>query len=206
MFRRLSLAVAGLVLMAGAASASVDVYVIDAAHSEASFQVRHLVTKVRGRFTDLSGAVRVDRDNPAASEVEFRIKTASIDTANEQRDTHLRSPDFFDVVKHPEITFRSSDVEPKGDDTYAVTGTLTMHGVSKEVVLFVQHLGFMTGPGGGEKGGFETAVTLDRKDYGIVWNKALDTGGFILGDEVKVEINLEVSKQEEKPEDKPEEK
>jgi polyisoprenoid-binding protein YceI len=202
MFRRLSLALAGLALMAGTASASVEVFAIDPAHSEASFQVRHIVTKVRGRFTDLSGAIRVDRDNPAASEVEFLIKAASIDTANERRDNHLRSPDFFDVEKHPEISFRSSGVEPTGDDTYAVTGTLTIHGVSKEIVLYVQHLGFMKGPRGGEKGGFETAVTLDRKEYGIVWNRALDTGGFILGDEVKVEINLEVSKQEEKPEEK----
>ncbi len=197
MFRRLPLALAGLALMAVTASASVEVFAIDPAHSEASFQIRHLVTKVRGRFTDLSGSVRVDRENPGASEVEFRIKTASIDTANEQRDTHLRSPDFFDVEKHPEITFRSSRVELLADNAYQVTGTLTMHGVSKEVVLSVQHLGFMKGPGGGEKSGFETALTLDRKEYGIVWNKALDTGGFILGDEVKVEINLELTKQEE---------
>jgi polyisoprenoid-binding protein YceI len=131
--------------------------------------------------------------------VEFAIKAASIDTDNEFRDKDLRSANFFDVEKFPEITFKSTWVKPAGRDRYEVAGTLTMHGVSKEIVLPATYLGSMpTKDRDGRetaKGGFATSLTLNRKDFGITWNRALDTGGFMLGDEVIVEINIEANKQ-----------
>src|SRR6185295_3137577 len=119
---------------------------------------------------------------------------ASIDTNVPDRDKHLRSADFFDVEKFPEITFKSKSIKATGKDAYNVTGTLTMHGVSKEVTLPVTFQGEAKDPWGNTRAGFGTSTTLNRKDYGIVWNKALDAGGALLGDEVKVEINLETVK------------
>jgi polyisoprenoid-binding protein YceI len=174
-----------------------DTYMIDKGHSEAVFQVRHLVNKVSGRFRDFSGTIHADTAKPELSSVEFTIKTASIDTANEARDKDLRSPNFFDVEKLPEITFKSSKIVATGKDRYNVSGTLTIHGVSKEVVLPVTFLGFVKDPWGNERAGFETSITLNRKDFGIVWNKVLDNGGTLLGDEVNVSINLETIKQKE---------
>ena len=186
-----------LALAALATPAAAENWVIDKGHSEASFQVRHIVTKVRGRFTDFEGAIAVDRAKPEASSVEFTIKTASIDTDVPNRDQHLRSPDFFDAEKYPTISFRSSKVAPKGKDQYEVTGTLNMHGVSKEITLPVTFLGFVKDPSGRERAGFETRANLNRKDYGIVWNKALDSGGMLLGEEVAVEINIEATQKKE---------
>ena len=168
-----------------------ETYSIDPGHSEVGFSIRHMVTNVRGRFNDFSGTVNMDPKNLPQSSVEFKIKTASIDTAVPDRDKHLRSADFFDAEKYPEITFKSEAVAPAGKDKYNVTGILTMHGVSKKVVLPVSFLGQAKDPWGGTRAGFETATTLNRKDYGISWNKALDNGGVLLGEDVKVEINLE---------------
>src|SRR4051794_24710560 len=168
-----------------------DTFAVDPNHSEVSFQIRHLVSQVRGRFNAFSGTVQLDPKNLPASSVELHIKATSIDTGVANRDTHLRSADFFDVEKYPEITFKSESVQPAGKDKYNVTGTLTLHGVSKKVTLPVSFLGQAKDPWGGTRAGFETAITLNRKDYGIVWNKALDNGGVLLGDDVKVEINLE---------------
>jgi polyisoprenoid-binding protein YceI len=169
-----------------------ETFTIDPAHSEVGFQIRHLVSQVRGRFNDFSGTIQLDPKNLPSSSVEFQIKAASIDTNQPDRDKHLRSADFFDVEKFPEITFKSKSIKPAGKDTYNVTGTLTMHGVSKEVPVTL--LGQAKDPWGNTRAGFETATTLNRKDYGIVWNKALDNGGALLGDDVKVEINLETVK------------
>ena len=180
---------AALALAASPALAA-DNFVVDKGHSEASFQVRHFVSKVRGRFTDFAGNIQVDKANPEKSSVEYTIKTTSIDTANERRDGHLRSADFFDVEKNPEITFKSSKVVAKGQDRYDVTGTFTLHGVSKEITVPVAFLGFAKTKQG-EKAGFEVTTTVNRKDYGIVWNQAMDAGGFVLGDEVTVAINIE---------------
>jgi polyisoprenoid-binding protein YceI len=139
-----------------------------------------------------------DAAKPENSSVEFTIKTASIDTNNEGRDKHLRSADFFDAEKFPEITFKSTKVVAKGKDKFDVTGPLTMHGVTKEVTLPVTFLGSQKDPQGNDKAGFEVAATLNRKDFGIVYNRALDAGGFVLGDEVWISINLETAKK--KPE------
>jgi polyisoprenoid-binding protein YceI len=172
-----------------------EVYAIDKTHSEAVFQVRHLVTKVRGRFTDFEGVVRVDRERPEKSSVEFSIDAASVDTDVADRDTHLKSPDFFDVAKHPRITFVSTRIEPRGGDRYNVTGTLTLHGVARELTLPVTFLGSARDPWGNERAGFELETKLDRKDYGMVFNAALDNGGLLLGDEVRITLNIEAIRQ-----------
>jgi polyisoprenoid-binding protein YceI len=168
-----------------------DTFAVDPSHSEVSFQIRHLVSQVRGRFNDFSGTVQLDPRNLPASSVEFHIKTTSIDTNVADRDKHLRSADFFDVEKYPEITFKSESIQPAGKDKYNVTGTLTMHGVSKKITLPVTYGGQIKDPWGNARAGFQTETTLDRKEYGIVWNKALDAGGAMLGDDVSISINLE---------------
>jgi len=195
MIRKLSLTAAAAVLAASPVLA--DTYAIDKVHSEASFQIRHMMSKVRGHFNDFAGTITVDPAKPEGASVEFTVKAASIDTANEGRDKDLRSPNFFDVEKFPELTFKSSKVKAAGKDKYDVTGTLTIHGVAKEVTLPVQFLGFGKDPWGNDKAGFSIDTTLNRKDFGISWNKALDTGGVLLGDDVWVSINLESAKKKE---------
>jgi polyisoprenoid-binding protein YceI len=166
-------------------------YKIDKSHSEAIFQVRHLVTKVRGRFTDFEGAIDFNEANPEQSSVHFTVNATSIDTAEPDRDKHLRSADFFDTENHPQLTFRSKKITKRGPETYDVTGDLTVHGVTKEIVLPVAHLGKAKDPWGGERLGFEAETTLNRKDYGLSWNAALETGGFLVGDEVKVSLQIQ---------------
>jgi polyisoprenoid-binding protein YceI len=184
----------GAVVLAVTASAA-DTYTFDKVHSDVSFQIRHFLSKVRGRFTDYDGTIVADRARPEASSVDFTIKAISIDTDNENRDKDLRSANFFEVEKYPDITFKSTKVTPRGQDRYDVTGTLTMHGVSKEITLPVTFLGTVN-TGRGEKAGFETSITLNRKDFGIVWNRVLDTGGTTLGDDVIVSINVEANKKQ----------
>jgi polyisoprenoid-binding protein YceI len=183
-----------IAFLAAAGIAAADTYTIDPVHSDVSFKVRHLVAKTRGQFTEFDGTIVADFGNLDASSVVFTIKAASIDTKNEDRDTHLRSADFFDVATYPEITFASSKITRSGDQSFAVTGTLTIHGVSRTVTLPVDFLGEVKDPWGNTKAGFEIETTIDRKDYGIVWNKALDAGGMILGDDVEITINLETQK------------
>jgi polyisoprenoid-binding protein YceI len=185
-----------LVLLLGFGTvAAQGTYTIDTVHSNVGFKVRHLVSKTAGEFNDFDGTIVADFENLDASSVEFTIQASSIDTKNEKRDGHLRSADFFDVEKYPEITFKSSKITKIDDDSFAVEGTLTMHGVSKDIVLAVDFLGEMTAMGG-TRAGYELTTTLNRKDYGVSWNRALEAGGFVLGDDVEIEINLEVIKQE----------
>jgi polyisoprenoid-binding protein YceI len=185
--------------LAAVPSFAAEVYNVDPSHSEVSFQVRHLVTNVRGRFNDFKGTIHLDPANLEKSSVQFRVKAASIDTANEDRDKHLRAEDFFHAEKYPEITFKSTSIKKTDNNTYAVTGDFTMRGVTKRITLPVTYLGTARDPWGNDKAGFETATTLDRKDYGIVWNAAVDNGGVILGDEVKIAINLEANKAKDQP-------
>lgn len=180
---------------AAPAARAAETWTIDRVHSDASFQIRHLVSKVRGRFNDFEGTLRIDRARPESSSVELRIKTASINTDNQRRDDHLRSPDFFDAANNPEITFKSTKVVARGQDTYEVTGTFTMRGVAKEITIPVTFLGFGNDGRGTEKAGFEATTVLNRKDFGILWNKALDAGGAVLGDEVQVLFNIEANKE-----------
>lgn len=169
-------------------------YTVDSVHSEVSFSIRHLVTKVRGIFREFQGTIVYDKNNPENSSVEFRIQAASIDTNNAKRDEHLRSPDFFEVAKFPEIVFVSKRVEKAGDQDYRVTGELTLHGVTKVITLPVTFDGEVKDPWGNVKAGFSTQYRLNRKDFGIHWNQTLDTGGLLLGDEVDVTIHLEVQR------------
>ncbi len=191
--RRLSLLAVGLLAASAQLAAAADTYVVDKVHSNVGFRVRHLISKVPGRFADFAGQIVADPAKPEAASVEFTIQTASIDTAVAKRDEHLRSPDFFDAAKYPTITFKSTRVAPAGNDLYNVTGTFTMHGVSKEITLPVRYLGLIKDPWGNQRAGFELATTLNRKDFGIVWNQTLDTGGLMLGDDVEININVEAT-------------
>ncbi len=182
--------------VAVAASAfAADNFVVDKNHSEATFQVRHLVSRVSGKFDDFAGAISVDQANPAASSVEFTIKTPSVNTGVTDRDKHLRSADFFDVEKFPEISFKSTSIKPSSrKDVYDVTGTFTMHGITKTITLPVEFLGFVKDPRGNQRAGFTARTTLNRKDYGILWNRALDNGGTLLSDDVDITVNIEAAK------------
>lgn len=181
-------------LLAASPLLAAETYAVDKGHSEATFTIKHLVSKVSGRFTDFTGSVNIDPAKPEQSSVEFTIKAASINTDNADRDKDLKGPDFFDVEKNPEITFKSSKVTAASKDKFSVDGTLTLRGVAKPVTLPVEFLGFAKDPWGNEKAGFAVETTLNRKDYGIVWNKALDQGGYLLGDDVRIVINLETAK------------
>jgi polyisoprenoid-binding protein YceI len=183
-----------LLALALAVPAAADTYVIDKGHSEAAFQVRHMVTKVRGRFEDFGGTIQIDPKSPETSKVELTVKTASVASGNESRDKHLRSADFFDVEKYPVMTFTSTKVKKLADDRYEVTGVLDLRGVKKELVVPVSFLGIVKTPWGGEVAGFEVNLTLHRKDFGMVWNKALDNGGVLVGDEAQITVNIEAKK------------
>ena len=187
-------AVLAAALAVASPTLAADTYQFDKAHTTVGFQVRHIVTNLGGKFQDFSGTIKVDRVKPESSSVEFTIQAASINTNDPKRDEHLKSPDFFDVANQPTITFKSTSVKPTGKDAYDVAGNLTMRGVTKAITLPVTFLGEGKDPWGNEKIGFETATTLNRKDYGINWNKALDQGGLLVGDEVKVQISVEANK------------
>lgn len=190
-----------LLILAGSALAPVaeaetKTYTIDASHSEVSFRVKHLVTWVRGQFDQFEGIIVMDTVDPSKSSVAFTITTESINTFNADRDAHLRNPDFFDVAKYPTITFTSTSVRKSGDSRYLVTGDFSMHGVTKAITLPVSFDGEAKDPWGGVRAGFSTETAVDRKDFGIVWNKALDEGGFVLGDDVRISINIEAVKKQ----------
>ncbi|MEO8217592.1 MAG: YceI family protein [Acidobacteriota bacterium] len=172
-------------------SVSAQTYTVDKAHSSAGFEIRHLLSKVHGRFSDFAGTINADFANPQKSTVEFTINVKSINTDNDQRDNHLRSSDFFDVDKFPQITFKSTSVKAAGKNKYDVTGDFTMRGVTKVITLPVTYLGSMKDQGGKVRAGFETAIELKRSDYGIVWNRALEGGGYLLDDEVDIQISIE---------------
>lgn len=164
---------------------------IDRSHSEVAFQVRHLLSKVRGRFAEFGGTIQFDEANPQNSLVNVTIQAASIDTAEGDRDKHLRSADFFDVAKYPTLQFVSTSVTPRGGNMYDVEGNLTIHGVTRQVVLPASFLGTAQDPWGNTKYVFEAELTLNRKDFGLTWNAALETGGFLVGDEVKVSLSIQ---------------
>jgi polyisoprenoid-binding protein YceI len=164
---------------------------IDKAHSEASFQVRHLVTKVRGRFTDFQGTLEVDEAAPEQSRVTVTIQAASVDTAQPDRDAHLRSADFFAVDQYPTLGFTSTRIARTGEGTFDVTGSLTIHGVTRTVTVPVAFLGKTKDPWGNERAGFEAEFAINRKDYGLTWNAALETGGLLVGDEVKISLEVQ---------------
>jgi polyisoprenoid-binding protein YceI len=182
-------------LLAAAPLFAADTFVIDKAHSAATFKIKHMMANVTGRFAEFSGTVNADRETPANSSVEFTIQAASITTNTPERDKQLRSSDFFDVERYPTITFKSVKIVPtKAPDTFNVSGDLTMHGVTKRITLPVVFNGIAKDPKGNERAGFELNTTLNRKEYGITWNKTLDPGGFLLSDDVIITIDIEAVK------------
>jgi polyisoprenoid-binding protein YceI len=164
---------------------------IDGAHSEVAFRIRHLVSRVRGRFTQFGGTVVADPQNLSAGSVDVTIQTASITTDVARRDEHLRSGDFFDAPNHPTITFKSTRVQQTGDNL-KVYGNLTIRGVTKPVVLDGRFTG-MGGPTGHRRIGFEATTTVNRMDYGVSWNRAAEGGGALLGDEVEITLTVEAA-------------
>ncbi|WP_232678552.1 YceI family protein [Nocardioides sp. R-C-SC26] len=165
-------------------------YTIDVSHSRLGFVARHaMVTKVRGQFTDFSGTAHVDTANPADSKVELAIQVASVDTGTADRDGHLKSGDFFDVETYPEITFASTDVVRDGA-TWTITGDLTIKDVTKSVAIEFEEVGTARDPFGNLRLGFEGAVTVNRKDWGLTWNAALETGGVLVSEKIKLEFDI----------------
>ena len=163
----------------------------DPAHSSASFSVKHMmVSTVRGEFSKISSTLVWDKEDPTKSTVDAKIDVASVDTHNEKRDGHLKSPDFFDAAKCPEITFKSNKIEKAGDK-YKVTGDLTLHCVTKPVTLEAEASGPVKSPWGTSSYGVSATGTVNRKDFGLVWNKALEGGGVVVSDEVKLNLDLE---------------
>ena len=166
---------------------------IDSAHSEINFTVRHMmISNVRGRFEAFTGTVEFDQQNPANSSVDVQIEAASINTREAQRDTHLRSADFFDTETYPYLTFKSKKVEVVDDSHGRITGDLTIHGVTKEVVLDTEFNGMSQSPWGFSSAGFSATTKINRKDWGLGWNMALETGGVLVSDEIKINIDIEI--------------
>lgn len=170
-------------------------YTIDSAHSSVAFSVRHMVVaKTRGRFTKFSGSFAFDPEDASKSHVDVAIDVSSIDTHEAQRDGHLKGADFFDAEKFKELTFKSKRVEGSGSDL-RVTGDLTIKGVTHEVTLDVEYNGAGKDPWGNERAGFSAKTSINRKDYGLTWNQALETGGLLVGEKVEIEIDVEALKE-----------
>ena len=165
---------------------------VDPAHSSLGFTVRHLViSKVHGRFVRWAGTLLIDDAQPERSRVQVRAEAASIDTHEPQRDAHLRSADFLDTDRHPAITFTSTHIEKAGDQRYQVTGDLAIAGVTRPVRLEVEALGRARDPWGSERAGFSGRTSIDRRDFSLVWNQALETGGVVVGEKVEIAIEVE---------------
>lgn len=166
---------------------------IDSAHANANFAVRHMaVSTVRGRLGTVNGTLNFDPANPTSSSVDVQIDAASIDTGVADRDNHLRSADFLDVENHPYITFKSTRVQGEGDDEGKVIGDLTIRGVTREVTLDVEYLGETTNPFDKSKAvGFEASTKINREDWGLTWNVALEAGGVLVGKDIKITLDLE---------------
>ena len=177
--------------MTTAIATATTTYSIDKAHSEVTFQVRHLLTRVRGRFSDFNGTIEYDDENPEHSLVNVEVKAASIDTNEPDRDAHLRSADFFDVENTPVLTFRSRNILRHSAHRFAVSGDLTIHGVTRSVTLDTTLLGTAKDPWGNQRIAFEAETTINRKDYGLTWNAALETGGLLVGDDVKISVSVQ---------------
>ena len=179
------------------APAGTSSWQIDASHSEVEFAVKHLmISNVKGRFTDVQGTINVDGSDPSKAEIAVVIGAASIDTRQEQRDAHLRSADFFDTEQFPQLTYKSRRIEGnpfEGD--FRVIGDLTIRGVTREVELDVTSEGLAQDPWGNERAGFAAHTKIDRKDFGLTWNQALETGGLVVGNEIKISIEVELVRQ-----------
>ncbi len=167
---------------------------IDSAHSNVEFAVRHLmISTVRGRFGAVAGTVNIDEKNPRNFNVDVEIDVSSIDTRQEQRDAHLRSADFFDVANHPKMTFRSNRAEGDLQGEFKLIGELTIRGVTRPLTMSVTNEGSGKDPWGNDRLGFSAAAKINRSEFGLVWNQALETGGVMVGDEVKISLDVELT-------------
>jgi polyisoprenoid-binding protein YceI len=185
--------------MAVSTNTAVTTWKLDPAHTAVEFSVKHMMfTTVRGRFKGVDGTISIDEQNPDASRVEVEIDAASIDTGAPDRDQHLRSADFLDVANHPKLTFRSTKVQGahrNEGDRFKVTGVLTIRGTSQEVTLECTFEGLGKDPWGGQRAGFNARTEIDRREWGLKWNQALETGGVLVGTSVKIEIEAQAVKQ-----------
>jgi polyisoprenoid-binding protein YceI len=164
---------------------------IDAAHTDVNFTAKHMmVTNVRGKFGDVSGTIALDDADPTHSSGEFSVAAASVSTGQEKRDGHLRSADFFDVEKYPTITFASTAIESRGTDRYAVTGDLTIRDTTRPITFDVEVLGFYKAMSGGRRVGLSASAKLDREAWGLTWNMALESGGWLVGKQISLVIDV----------------
>ncbi|MCH6468982.1 YceI family protein [Sinomonas terrae] len=169
----------------------------DPAHTRLGFSTRHaMVTKVRGSFNEVEGIINVDAEDPTASTVNVTIKVASIDTRNAQRDEHLRTNDFFDAPHYPDITFVSKRIDQVEENSFIVSGDLTIRGVTKEIAVPLEFIGVERDPFGNLRAGFEGSRRIDRKDFGVNWNAALDSGGVLVSDRILLEFEISAVKTE----------
>ncbi len=180
-----------LLVLIGAGATEAATYSIDAAHSSVGFVARHMVvSKVRGHFDSFEGSFDFVEGQPAAWKAQATIQAASVNTGNEKRDTHLRSPDFFAAEEFPTLNFTATGVEMKGE-SYLLKGQLTLRGVTKPIVLTLEYFGSIQDPWGNERAGFSAKGTLNRRDFGLSWSNLLETGGAVVGDEIAIEIEVE---------------
>lgn len=176
----------------GASNVFAANYKVDPSHSLIQFKVKHLaIATVRGNFVDFDGEFSYDPANIAASKASATISAKSVDTSNQKRDDHLRNEDFFNVEKHPQIKFVSKEIKDIDDNEFVVVGDLTINGVTKTIELEAEFNGVAKDPWGNERAGFTAEGKIDRKDFGLTWNKALEAGGFVVGDEVKIHLEVE---------------
>ena len=172
------------------------IWTLDPAHTLVEFSAKHMmVTNVKGHFTGVTGTITGDQSDPTSAQIDVRIDPATISTGADQRDAHLRSADFFDVETYPAITFRSTDIEPSGDGEFRIAGDLTIHGVTRQVVLDAELNGFGVTPYGQSIVGATATTKINRRDFGLNWNVALEAGGVLVGDTIKISLEVEAIKQ-----------
>ncbi|HSM56399.1 MAG TPA: YceI family protein [Candidatus Sulfomarinibacteraceae bacterium] len=177
-------------------------WTIDQAHSHVQFSARHMmISTVRGEFEEFSGTIDFNEENPEESAIHVKIDASSINTREEDRDNHLRSDDFLHAEEYPYLIFESKEVEQLDDDRGRVIGDLTIRGVTNEVVLDVKYHGMAKSPWGQTSAGFSASTTINRKDWGLTWNQALETGGVLVGDKIKIDIEVELIRQEQEEEE-----
>ena len=187
-----SLALALLGLLAAGAAVRAETWNIDPAHTTVEFSVRHMmISNVKGQFEKLSGTIATNGNDPSSVQISAVIDAASINTRVEKRDAHLKSAAFLDVDKYPTITFKSTKVEAEGSNKWKVTGDLTLHGVTKPVVLEVETTAPIKDPSGKTRAGASATTKIDRKDFGVIWNKPMETGGVLVGEDVSIAIEVE---------------
>lgn len=193
--RLLQVSASALVVCVGMNALAAD-YKVDPAHSKVGFSVKHMmISKVRGVFKDFEGTFTFDPKKGTLGATSFVVKSASVDTDDAKRDEHLRSPDFFDAEKFPTLTVTNSKLTKKGKNKYKWTGDLTIHGVTKPVTFELEQLGATKDPWGNNRLGFSANGKINRKDYGMTWNKAMDAGGVVVGDDVEIQIDVEAIEQ-----------